>query len=291
VLVSGSGQQDRNEGIFNHKPFLVLADALTRAGVAVLRFDDRGVGGSGGRETLATATMDDFARDAAAAVHALADRTGVDRNRIGVIGHSEGAAIAIELLADDPLVSFAVMVAGAGMPGHELMIRQWDALLRASGANDMVNAAVTGVWRRVYDRILQGGATDAIARDITPILRELGSSPDQVALQVQTVTSPWWRRFLEYDPQPTLRRIDAPVLAIGGSLDTQVPSAPNLDAIRIALRRAPTDEYEVQELAGLNHLMQTAETGLPQEYGGIEETFAPVALEVIVEWVVRTTRR
>jgi pimeloyl-ACP methyl ester carboxylesterase len=290
VLVSGSGQQNRDEEIFNHRPFLVLADALTRAGIVVLRYDDRGVGGSGGLETLAAATTEDLARDAEAAVDALAARPGIDRNRIGVIGHSEGATIAAELAADRK-VAFAVMIAGPGLPGHELMRLQWEALLRASGSNEAVIDIVIDVWGRVYDRVLEGGDAGRIAEDIRPILRELGPPPEQLEAQVQAVTTPYFLHFLRYDPRPTLRRIAVPMLAINGSLDTQVTATENLAAIEDALRAAPTRRFVVQELPGLNHLMQTAQTGSPQEYANIEETFAPVALETIVDWVGETVGR
>jgi pimeloyl-ACP methyl ester carboxylesterase len=290
VLVSGSGQQNRDEEIYNHRPFLVLADALTRAGFAVLRYDDRGVGGSEGLETLGTATMYDFARDAAAAVDSLASRPGVDVDRIGVIGHSEGASIAAELAASNPHVSFAVLLAMPGVPGDDLMIQQWTAILEASGANQAVIGVVTDVWRRVYDRVLADGPVDQMAEDVRPILQELGTSPDQLNAQVIAITSPQWIGFLSYDPRPVLRRIDVPVLALTGSLDTQVPAGPNLLSIRQQLRAAPTNRYLVRELPGLNHLMQTATTGSPQEYASIEETFAPQAIDTIVTWLNANVR-
>jgi len=142
----------------------------------------------------------------------------------------------------------------------------------------------------VYDRILEGGPTDEIAEDIRPILRELGQSPDQLELQVAAILSPQWIGFLSYDPRPVLRRIDVPVLALGGSLDTQVPAGSNLASIRRQLRAAPTTRFEVRELPGLNHLMQTAGTGSPQEYASIDETFAPLAIETIITWLDDTVR-
>ena len=290
VLVSGSGQQNRDEEIYNHRPFLVLADALTRAGFAVLRYDDRGVGGSEGLETLGTATMYDFARDAAAAVDSLASRPGVDVERIGVIGHSEGASIAAELAASNPHVSFAVLLAMPGVPGDDLMIQQWTAILEASGASPAVVSAVTDIWRDVYDRILEGGPADLVSRHVRTLLMGLGQSPDQLELQVATITSPQWIGFLSYDPRPVLREIDVPILALGGSLDTQVPAGPNLLSIRQQLRAAPTNRYLVRELPGLNHLMQTATTGSPQEYASIEETFAPQAIDTIVTWLNANVR-
>ena len=155
VLVSGSGQENRDEEIYNHRPFLVLADALTRAGYAVLRYDDRGVGGSEGLDTLQTATMYDFARDASAAVDFLASTPGVDTDRIGVIGHSEGASIAAELAVSNPHVAFIVLMGMPGLPGDQVMIQQWTAILDASGASQAVVNVVADVWRRVYDRILE----------------------------------------------------------------------------------------------------------------------------------------
>ncbi|MFW6212883.1 MAG: alpha/beta hydrolase family protein [Spirochaetota bacterium] len=303
VLISGSGQQDRNEEVFGHKPFLVIADALTRSGFAVLRYDDRGVGESGGRETLADATSEDFAHDALAAYRYLARQPFVDSGRIGLLGHSEGGVIAPMVAAElragtdtnldtDTLVppAFHILMGAPGVPGDELLIMQSKALLRAQGASQSQIDAAEQVNRQIYDLLLSDAPGDEIRGEIMTALTDAGLSERQVELQLGALLSPWYRSFLRYDPATALRQIEAPVLAIIGELDRQVPPEDNLPAIRAALEAAPTETFTVRELEGLNHLLQPAQTGGVEEYSQIETTVAPEALDLMSEWALSQFR-
>jgi pimeloyl-ACP methyl ester carboxylesterase len=274
LLITGSGTQDRDETIFDHKPFLVLADALTRKGVAVLRVDDRGAGGS--QASAQGATLEDIATDVAAGVAWLRTRPDLDPARIGLIGHSEGAVVAVKAAAADPRIAFVVMMAGTGVDGRRLLVSQVEAALAASGAAPAAIETAAREQARIMD-IVASDADDATVR--TRLAQALG--PGREA-SIPTLASPAYRSLIRFDPRPSLARIRAPVLAIGGSKDTQVPAAENLPAIKAAL--AADHDVTTRELPGLNHLFQTAGTGLPQEYGEIEETLAPSALDLIVDW-------
>ncbi len=278
VLISGSGQQDRDESILGHKPFLVLADWLARQGIATLRYDDRGVGESGGNP--AGATSADFADDALAAVAFLADDERF--SAIGLIGHSEGGLIA-PMVAAQADVAFTVLLAGPGVPGAEVLAQQIEDLMRAEGASpsavdwrvgwgtevialaasDMDSADVASQIREVLE---------AAADDVPPGLEQWVSSA-AIEETVAAFTDPWLRYFLAYKPQPALEALAIPVLALIGNLDQQVSAELNIPALEAAL--AGNSDATVTELDGLNHLFQTATTGAVSEYGRIEETFDP----------------
>lgn len=298
VLVTGSGGQDRDESLMNHKPFLVLADHLTRNGIAVLRFDDRGIGESGG--VFATATTNDFVTDALAAVRYLKTRPGIDGAAVGIIGHSEGGLVGPAAAAESDDVAFVVMLAGPGVPGDEILLAQIEAISRASGLGEERIARSLRSQERVH-AILEDDTDDAVMRErLHEVLRAAVDStseaerralggPDQVERYVQTqmrqVTSPWFRNFLQYDPRPTLEKVHVPVLALGGELDLQVPVDQNLPEIEAALERGGNTDVTVTRMPGLNHLFQTARTGVPAEYATIDETFSPAALSVISGWI------
>jgi uncharacterized protein len=283
VLISGSGQQDRDETLFEHKPFLVLADALTRKGVAVLRVDDRGVGGSE-RGELRTATSLDFATDVAAGAAFLRGRKDIDPDRIGLIGHSEGGLIAPVVAAKDPRIAFVVLMAGTGVSGNDVMKTQSRDVALASG----VPAA------KAEEQALLVAAANAVALEetdpakvrprIVALLTEKGAPPTVVETQSRLLSTQWYRTFLTLDPAGYLRQVRAPVLAINGEKDTQVSASQNLPAIKAAL--ADNRDVTILALPGLNHLFQTATTGSPAEYFQIEETIAPSALSAIVDWTV-----
>ena len=286
ILVSGSGPQNRDEEVFEHRPFHVLADYLTRRGVAVLRYDDRGVGDSGG--VFAGSTSEDFARDAEAAVRFLGARDEVDAAAIGIIGHSEGGLIAPLVASRSTNVGWVVMMAGPGLPGLDLLVLQAVAINRAAG---MPEAAVE-MRRDLQHALLTLAASDRSTHEVeTEALRLLqganaGLTVEQARGEIANLTSPWMRWFVRYDPRPVLQRVNVPVLAINGELDLQVPSGPNLEAIQAGFAEGENERASVVELPGLNHLFQTATTGLVSEYRQIEETIAPAALEVIGDWIV-----
>lgn len=281
VLITGSGPQDRDETLFDHKPFRVIADALTRKGVAVLRVDDRGMGGSA--RGPASPTTADFATDVEAGVAYLRGRKDIAGDRVGLLGHSEGGLIAPMVAAKDPKIAFLVLLAAPGVDGARLLMSQGAALEAAMGAPDAYRQASDARRRTWYD-IVQSEPDDAKARTkLNAVLTEQ-KMPVDIREQVLALTQPWWRFLLASRPEGYLKDVHAPVLALGGAKDLQVPAAENLAAIKAALP-AGTD-LTVQELPRLNHLFQTTDTGLPNEYGKLEETFAPSALSTLVDWTV-----
>jgi len=284
LLIVGSGPHDRDETLLGHKPFLVLSDYLTRKGIAVLRVDKRGVGNSTGDR--ATATTADFASDAEAGVAYLKSRPEVDPHRIGLIGHSEGGIIAPMVAAEDHDVAFIVMMAGSGVPGDQIIVEQLRLISEADGVSKEKADKNAEDERAMISLVETEKDPATLERLLGVKLAAVGVPDAQIAAQTKAVTSPWFRYFLTYDPAVALRKLTIPVLAINGSLDLQVPPALNLPAIRKALEDAGNKHFEVDELPGLNHLFQTAKTGAPSEYGQIEETISPVALEKMASWIL-----
>jgi uncharacterized protein len=277
VLITGSGQQDRDESALDHKPFLVLADHLTRQGFAVLRSDDRGIGKSGG--VFVTSTNADFANDTEAAIAYLKTRREIDSHRVGLIGHSGGGIIAPMVAARHRDVAFVVLMAGPGVRGDQVIVEQVVASAEAEGVSHVAAIEEGKTQRRIEDLIMQGHNDASLKEKLRPIL---GAKTDAVVPQF---TTPWHREFLSYDPAPALRRVSCPVLAMIGQKDVQVLPNPNLPAIRKALQEGGNNHFEVIEMPGLKHLFQTAKTGAVSEYGKIEETISPLALEKIVGWI------
>lgn len=284
VLITGSGPQDRDETLLGHKPFLVLSDYLTRHGIAVLRADDRGIGKSTG--IFAKGTTADFATDAEAGIAYLKTRSEINPHKIGLIGHSEGGVIAPMIAARNKDVAFIVMMAGTGVPGDQILPAQREAIEIAGGKNPE-EAAKDTVKEKEMLALVETEKDDAV---LQKELKEkmAGDVPEaQIGLQISQITSPWFRYFLTYDPATALRKITCPVLAINGSLDTQVLPSQNLPPIRKALQESGNQHVEVDELPGLNHLFQSAKTGSPTEYAQIEETISPVALDKIASWILK----
>jgi len=285
VLISGSGAQNRDEEVYNHRPFLVLADHLTRQGIAVLRCDDRGVGGSGGDR--ATATAESFAADTWAAVQYLLQAHGdrVDPSWIGLVGHSEGGLVAPYVAADHGEIAFVVLLAAPGLPGDELTVLQQEALMRAYGVDDEQIQAISEASRRIYRTIIEESDRRTAEKTIRELSKSFGKSDEAIDAEMEIYFSKWYRFFLSYDPAPTLARLTCPVLALRGSLDLQV-TAENHVAIEEALAAGSASSHTVMELEGLNHMFQNAQSGRLEEYAQIEETFAPVALEVVSTWIL-----
>jgi uncharacterized protein len=295
LLLTGSGPHDRNETVLGHRPFLVLADHLTRHGIAVLRSDDRGVGESTG--DFAAAAADDFAADALAAVDFLKGRSDVRADGIGLIGHSDGGVIAPKVAAESPDVGWIVMLAGPGVPGDRLLLEQNDLISAAMGVPDDVRAPIRELNRAIYGVVMREVDNSVAQREIEQLINQhaaLVSAASetggeellaQLRGQIPRLTGPWFRDFLGYDPGPALRNVKVPVLALNGELDLQVPPALNLPAIVAALEKGANADYAAVKLPRLNHLFQTATTGSPAEYAAIEETFAPVALGAVSDWI------
>jgi uncharacterized protein len=298
ILITGSGPQDRDETILGHKPFLVLADYLTRRGIAVLRVDDRGVGGSTGNVREATSAH--FADDVLAGIELLKARHEINPREIGLIGHSEGGIIAPLVASRSPDVAFIVMLAGTGLPGDEVLYLQAAALLRVAGADQKMLERQKAFQQRVFTVVRQEKG-EAAEQKLRAAMKEapeaVGSDDKKQATeampmlegQVQMVLTPWFRHFLDYDPRPALRKTKCPVLALNGEKDLQVDPKINLKAIEEALKEGGNRDITVRELPNLNHLFQTCKTGAVSEYSAIEETVAPLALETIAEWILKRT--
>jgi hypothetical protein len=289
LLIVGSGPHDRDETLMGHKPFLVLSDYLTRKGIAVLRADKRGVGKSTG--DCAAATTADFASDAEAGVAYLKTRSEIDPHRIGLIGHSEGGIVAPMATVADPDVAFIVMMAGSGVPGDQIIVEQARLIELAGGASKEKADEDAAKERDVLAIVVKEKDQALLENDLGIKLIADGTPEAQVGTQVKALTSPWFRFFLTYDPATALRKVTCPVLAINGEKDLQVPPALNLPAIRKALEDGGNKHFEVDELPGLNHLFQTAKTGAPSEYGEIEETISPVALDKIASWILSNNEK
>jgi uncharacterized protein len=295
VLITGSGPQNRDEELMGHKPFLVIADHLTRNGIAVLRFDDRGTYASKGN--FAKATTNDFATDVEAAVSYLKIRKEINTKKIGLIGHSEGGIIAPIVAVKSKDVSFIVLMAGTAIPGSELLLRQQDLIGRASGMKEEDLKTSAELNTHIFKLVDEISNKDTLKARMTDYLlaksKELPDMKiadgkkvnDLIELQLNQTTSPWMLNFIRYNPALMLEKVKCPVLAINGDKDLQVPSNVNLPAIEKALKKGGNKKITVKELPGLNHLFQECKTGLPKEYGEIEQTISPVALETITNWI------
>ena len=305
ILVSGSGPQDRDELLLGHKPFLVLADHLTRKGIAVLRYDDRGVGKSTG--DFAASTSDDFADDALAALTFLAARPEINAKQVGIIGHSEGALIAPMVAANSTVPTFIVLLAGPGMPGSDLLVLQGRLISEANGTKPEDAARSAAENRTIFEMLRDNKPdTEIRAAILKAIEAELAQDPNtkdkpaeernrlanQTATQqMLSLNSPWMKRFLQIDPIVALRKVKVPVLALNGEKDLQVPPKENLAGIAEALNAAGNANVTTKELPGLNHLFQTSKTGSPSEYADIEETFAPAALDAVSAWILELSAK
>lgn len=293
ILISGSGPQNRDEEILGHKPFWIIADCLARRGMASFRYDDRGVASSTG--DFGSATTMDFADDVETILETLSTRREINARKIGLIGHSEGGLIAPIVAARNAKASFIVLLAGPGIRGDELLVIQNEALAKASGVTETEIRQSSELNRKLYALARKNPANlKAEARkllvayfDSRPELSKTQKDSAMASIDqiIAPLASPWLRIFLSLDPKPFLEKLAIPVLAINGSKDLQVPAAINLAAISKALTTAGNKQFMTRELAGLNHLFQHATTGLPDEYGTIQETISPEALELIASWI------
>jgi pimeloyl-ACP methyl ester carboxylesterase len=300
LLIAGSGPQNRDEALFGHKPFLVLADYLTRHGIAVLRVDKRGIGKSTG--DAEAATTHDFAADATKGVQFLKSRKEIDPKHIGLLGHSEGGLIAPMVAAESPSdVAFVVLLAAPGVPCDQLMFAQEAAVARAAGVPEDAIASSLDLNKRVFDVVMHEKDRDQAEKKVRELLNQHLSTltPEQreamggkafIDAQLRMVLSPWFRDFLSTDPKPTLMKVKCAVLALNGGKDTQVVAEQNIPAIKAALAESGNKDVTVMELPNLNHLFQTCKTGSPSEYGRIEETMSPEVLQTVAEWITSHTK-
>ncbi len=291
VLLSDSGPHDRDESIVGHRPFLVLADHLTRKGIAVLRFDKRGIGKSTG--DYANATTEDFAGDAEAALVYLKTRKEVDPKKTGLIGHGEGGVIAPLVAAHSNDVAWIVLLAGPGLNGEDTLLLQSELILKTAGVDDEQIAKTREFNKQTYALVRQEKDTATLQAKLSDLVENSGMSaslpPAALQSQVRLMVSPWFRFSLDYDPVPTLQKTVCPVLALNGEKDLQVAPKENLAKIQKALQDGGNKDFQTAELPGLNHLFQHSPTGSPTEYGSILETMAPEALNAASDWVLKHT--
>lgn len=298
LLLPGSGPVDRNATMLpGHKPFLVIADYLTRRGIAVLRVDDRGAGKSTGE--YLESTGETFTSDALAGVDFLKKQSLVDKRRIGLIGHSQGAMIAAMVAARSNDISLVIMLAAPILPDRINSRLRLTASLRTKGtAEEEINRQLA-LLERFNSQVVEGADDAALRSSLRELIR--ASYPSSAPLpekeldniveqQLQRLHSRYVRFFMKYDPRVELKRLRIPVLAISGSLDSAVPARDNLNEIHKILREAGNKDSIAIELYGINHLMQTATTGDPLEMMKIEETFSPKVLELMASWIASRTR-
>lgn len=289
LLLCGSGPHDRDESLAGHRPFLVLADHLTRQGLAVLRYDKRGIGKSTG--SYDQATSEDFANDAEAAIAFLKMRKEIDPQKIGLIGHSEGGILAPMLAARSTDVHWIVLLAGPGLKGEDVLLSQSELIARAASLNESQIASSLSFDRQAYALVREEKDHAALDNKLNDLVKSTGMAgampPAALQAQFRLIGSPWFRFFLDYDPVPALQNTKCPVLALNGDKDLQVSSKDNLPVIRKALEAGGNKDFQVTELAGLNHLFQHCQSGSPTEYGAIEETMSPEALNAVSGWILK----
>lgn len=291
ILISGSGPQDRNSEIMNHKPFLVIADYLTKNGIVVLRLDDRGTGESEGNYN--ETGLNGFVNDTKSALEFLKSRKEVNHTKIGLIGHSMGGVIAPIVASENPDISFIVLLAGSGIRGDQLMLLQKEKIERKMGVPELGIIQGQNNMKGAYDIIiksdnnkaqLQAELKDYFTGKFGEMLAE-----NQIQSISEQLSFPWLTDLIKFDPQTSLSKTNCPVLALNGANDLQVPAKENLENIERILKESGNKDVEVIEFENLNHLFQESETGLPNEYATIEQTFSPKVLETMTRWIKKQT--
>ncbi|MBP2831179.1 alpha/beta fold hydrolase [Aquimarina sp. U1-2] len=300
LLITGSGPQNRNAELFGHKPFLVISDYLVRQGIAVLRFDERGVGASQGN--FGKATTQDFADDLVSAFAYLSERNEINATQIGLVGHSEGGLVASMMASKNNTIHFVVLLATPGIRGDRVLASQTQKILEKSNIAKANIDTILGINRTTYDLILKNEdpelLKDKLRQHLTGSISQLNvlnpkpehlSTPQYIQMMVEQLASPWFTFFVKFDPKLCLQAIKCPVLVLQGENDTQVLPDNNLHAIETAFKKGNNKRVEIVRLQRLNHLFQQSQTGLPNEYGMIQETFSPKALQVLGEWIRKQT--
>lgn len=299
VLITGSGPQNRDEELLGHKPFLVLSDFLTKNGIAVLRFDDRGTAASKG--DFKTANSLDFASDVEAGLDFLKNRKEINKKKIGLIGHSEGGIIAPMLASSSKDIAFIVLLAGTGIPGDQLLLLQQELIGKDSHISDTGLKTIKTINKGAFEIVVKSTNSEQLKTDLTNYITQVikenpdamdskGMNQDKfIKMQVDQIASPWMQYFIKYNPAETLEKVKCPVLAINGEKDLQVPPKENLEAIKNALIKGGNKKVTTIELPNLNHLFQECKTGSPAEYATIEQTFSPIALTEILKWIQMQT--
>jgi pimeloyl-ACP methyl ester carboxylesterase len=289
ILITGSGAQDRNESLLGHKPFLVIADYLTRRGIEVLRVDDRGIGGSSG--STPNSTTADFVTDVEAGIELLKGRPEVDKRHIGLIGHSEGGIIAPMVASESSDVAFIVMLAGTAIRGDKILRSQAEALIRIDHIPGPEAAAMLDTQAKLIHVLETEPDQEKARAEVADITQHDASSgkkmtPAMAGAVARSYVNPWFRYFVSLDPVPYLEKVHCPVLALDGTKDMQVVAKDNLPLIRATLERGGNRNVTTREMKGLNHLFQHAKSGGPEEYGSIKETFSPEVLKIMGDWIL-----
>jgi len=296
VLLHGSGPHDRDETIFDHKLFLILADSLTKQGYAVLRYDKRGIKKSQGNH--AKATISDFYDDACAAIEFLRNHKRIDKNSIGIIGHSEGGIIAPMVAAKDKKIAFIASLVGSVQPGNELLLAQCKLLLQSQGVGEDTIAVDNKIRAFIFDEVLKNGNAKDFANKLSEALERYVSNlseREKEILSWNSVTkaslvmahaTPYMKYFIALQPEKYITKVKSPVLAIFGGKDIQVPALENAGIMRRCLQKAGNEHHSrVEIIEGANHLLQKCNQCTIAEYGQIEETIMPEVLELIFSWV------
>jgi alpha-beta hydrolase superfamily lysophospholipase len=295
ILITGSGPQNRNEELMGHKPFLVIADYLSRDGIAVLRYDDRGVASSQGNYSEATSA--DLATDVEAAFYYLKNNPKISLKEIGLMGHSEGGLIAPIVAATNQGIAFIVSLAGPGVTGQQIIIRQSQEIGRLSGENEVQIKEATETNKKLYAVLRKEKDNKKAEIKILALYKEIlekkktskedtEKAVNQLKATFSAPTYTWFRYFIMTDPATFWKKVKCPVLAMNGEKDLQVAANENLPAIEKTLKSAGNNSVKTVKLPGLNHLFQHCKTGLPTEYSEIEETFSPEALKIIADWIL-----
>ena len=298
VLLHGSGPMNRDQEFFGMKPFWIIADHLTRKGVAVLRYDSRGVGGSSGASYQFTFL--DVAEDALAAIRYLKTRNDINTAQIGLCGQSQGAVVAPLAASRSQDVAFIISLAGFVMKGEEAHVAGMTSMAKADGASEQEIKGLAENIRKVSD-LIRKGANEAEIRPLIAAVHkdQLGSAPQKnkketrtndkaiVDLVLPVYRSPWFRFLIDYDPKPVLEQILCPVLFLFGELDMQVPEEPNRISILDILKKSSHSDYTLNTIPEANHWFQSANTGSPFEFESLEKRFAPGFLECISDWLLK----
>ena len=304
ILLVGSGAHNRDEEIFGFKVFQKIADYLTRKGIAVLRFDKRGVGGSTGNTHQST--TEDFANDAISAVDFLKKLPNINEKKIGLLGHSEGGIEAPMAASISNDIAFIILMSGTGVNGGDVILEQQRMNLKIAGASESVIKENNALQEKVNDALKNDKDFESVSKDLTAfeekdfwnlspeirasILDKDAFIQSKVLAQMKIFNNPWFRYFIKYDPAPTLENVKVPVLMTFGELDLQVSVAQNKTIMEEALKRGRNKNFKSIVFPKANHLYQTAKTGSPGEYAELPKEFVPGFLETISSWILETTK-
>lgn len=305
VLVTGSGAQDRDETIMEHKPFAVLADFLTKNGYAVMRVDDRGVGKSNG--VFQASTSADFALDVEEHLNYAKKLPQIDSTKMGLLGHSEGGLIAPMVASRNKFIAFVILMAGPGVDITELMAAQNEAVLKSVGVSSEATQAYIPLYKQLMTTINVATSKSEATNRATELVKNWVATTDKDIVKkttnissdadistfvnpfVESLSSKWWKYFVSYRPAASLEQLTCPVLAINGSKDIQVTADANLQGIQAALKKAKNKRFDIHKFDGLNHLFQKCKTCDVAEYGDLETTIEPEVLEYIKYWLLLRT--